>query len=153
MVASDLEPRECYSKSVLLFWTVVAIGSRRYAKDPTLVIALAPRMTELVEKNILATENVLSTIQALLLLCAWPIPFDSLSHDCSSTIAGAVLGLAMSVGLHVLGVGQDFARKKLIDDPESKQLRAKLWSICIATCQRWVFDVHLTHCSCLTHIY
>ncbi|KAK5065028.1 hypothetical protein LTR84_000863 [Exophiala bonariae] len=138
VVDSDLKPRECYEKSVLLFWTVVAIGSRRYVKDPTLVISLAPKLTELVEKNILSTETdgVLFTIQALLLLCAWPIPFDSLSHDCSSTIAGAVLGLAMSNGLHVLGVGQDFARKKLVDDHKSRRLRAKLWSICIATCQR-----------------
>lgn len=152
VVESDLQPRECYNKSRLLFWTIVSIGSRRYIKDPTLVISLAPKMTELVERTILSTEGVLFTMQALLLLCAWPIPFDTLSHDTSPTIAGAVLGIAMSNGLHVLGVGQDFSRKKLVDDHVSRLLRAKIWCICITTCQRWGLNICLRHWCLLSQV-
>ncbi|KEF61032.1 uncharacterized protein A1O9_02596 [Exophiala aquamarina CBS 119918] len=137
VVDANLRPHECYNESTLLFWTIISIGSRRYAKDPTLVILLAPKVKELVGKAILSTDGSLCTIQAFLLLCAWPLPFDSLSRDYTPTVAGAVLSIAMTNGLHVLGVGQDFSRTKLPDDSRRTQLRTKLWSICIATCQRW----------------
>jgi len=135
-VEASLQPHACYKESTLLFWTIVFIGSRRYTKDPTLVIQLTPKVKELLERAILSTDGSLCTIQALLLLCAWPLPFDSLSHDFTPTVAGVVLSLAMTNGLHVPGVGQDFARKKLPDDSRRRELRTKLWSICIATCQR-----------------
>lgn len=142
MVENNTQPLECYNRSPLLFWTIVAIGSRRYTKDPTLGILLAPKVTELVEKAILSTERSLLTIQAFLLLCAWPLTFDSLSHDYTPTVAGAVLSIAMTNGLHVYGVGQDFSQRKTPNDYERRQLRTKLWCICIATCQRW--DVHFS---------
>lgn len=42
-------------------------------------------------------------------------------------LAGALLQHALTIGLHVYGIGQDFSRKKLKVDRMQIQHRARLW--------------------------
>lgn len=66
-------------------------------------------------------------IQGLLILCTWRLPTNSMYKDMTHVLSGAAIHLATSIGLHVAGVGQDFARTPLKLDKEQVVFRAKLW--------------------------
>ncbi|KAH8807865.1 hypothetical protein F5884DRAFT_348357 [Xylogone sp. PMI_703] len=127
---TELRPNDCYTHAPLLFWTVVAIGSRNYAEDPTMIFQLAPRVLELAKAAIFARDSIIPTIQAFILLCAWPMPYNSLGNDLTPVLSGAMLQLALTMGLHVCGVGQDFSRIKLRTDHAQVDFRRRLWALC-----------------------
>lgn len=131
-------PNEMYAKSKLLFWTIVATGSRKNVNDPTLILTLGPRVQDIAKGAIFAPGSVLLAIQALIILCCWPMPFEALSNDNTPVIAGAALQLAMSIGLHVYGTGQDFARSKVDGNHKESLKRAKIWTLCLLICQRYL---------------
>ncbi|KAI1627714.1 hypothetical protein EDD37DRAFT_273330 [Exophiala viscosa] len=133
---SKLQPNECYKASSFLFWTIVAIGSRRYTKDPTLILLLAPKVVDLAKQSIFTMEKYLPTIQAQILLCTWHMPIDTLQKDIAPTLAGAMLQMAMNIGLHVYGTVQDFSRVPLRYDRQQRNFRTRLWTLCLLTCQR-----------------
>lgn len=132
----EVRPNDCFAASPLLFWTIIVIGSRRYVKDPTLILLLAPKVLNLAKSAIFASERILQTIQALLLLCTWQMPIDTLQKDVTPQLAGAMLQLATNVGLHVYGSVQDFSRVPLRHDFQQRSFRTRLWSIVLYTCQR-----------------
>ena len=131
-----LSPNACFSQSALLFWAIVIVGARKYGDDPTLLTSLVNPVAELASKEVLLHEKPLPSIQALLLLCAWTLPHDSLSKDISPMLAGILLQRALTIGLHVYGIGQDFSRTKLKADRAQIQHRAMLWYLCVTVCQR-----------------
>lgn len=136
-----MRPNACYTRSPLLFWAIVAVGSRKYDGDPTLLTSLTTRLPPLLNTVVLARENPLATIQALTLFCAWPMPFTSLSNDITPLQAGLLLSHAFLTGLNVQGTGQDFHDAKLKIDNSFAERRARLWYLCITICQR----VHCCH--------
>lgn len=123
-------------QSEFLFWTIVAVGARKYEDDPTLLTLLQPQVVDLASRAILSRENPVPTIKALIVLCAWPPPHDSLEKDISPILAGALLQHALNIGLHIYGVGQDFTRKRIPVDRAQILYRRRLWLICITVCQR-----------------
>ena len=127
-------PNDCYSLSILLFWTIITIGSRKYTDDPTVLSLLAPRLLEMVRNAVFSRD--LPTIQAFLLLCVWPMPVDTLDNDISPVLIGVVLQLAMTLGLHLHGDGQDFSRTTLSPDSSEEILRSKLWMSALIIIQR-----------------
>ena len=129
-------PNLTYLQSELLFWTIVAVGARRNEADPTLLTSLDPHIVELAGRAILSRENPIPTIKALILLCAWPLPHDSLNKDISPMLSGILLQHALCIGLHIYGVGQDFSRTKVAVDRAQIELRRRLWFMCITACQR-----------------
>lgn len=52
-------------------------------------------------------------------------------------LCGAAVHLATQIGLHVTGIGQDFARMPLKKDQDQKILRAKLWMHCVIASIRY----------------
>jgi transcriptional regulatory protein LEU3 len=66
-------------------------------------------------------------IQGLLILCTWRLPTNSMYKDMTHVLCGAAVHLATQIGLHVAGVGQDFARTPLKKDQDQKIFRANLW--------------------------
>lgn len=143
-VETELKPNACFAQSPFLFWTIVSIGSRKYAGDPTLLSQLAPAVTRLAKEAAFMPRNekTVYTIQALILLCVWPSPYSSLSEDITPMLAGALLQQALAVGLHIFGEGQDFSRIKLKKDRSQMDFRARLWAWCIIICQRQVLGIH-----------
>ncbi len=131
-----LHPNECYAASRLLFWTITAIGSRKYSKDPTLLLQLSPKVTDLAKSAVFCTDKALPTIQALILLCTWQMPIDTFQKDITPMLAGAMIQLASHLGLHVYGTVQDFSRIPLRYDRQQRSFRTKLWTMCLLTCQR-----------------
>jgi transcriptional regulatory protein LEU3 len=137
IIDPTLSPDQCYSQSPFLFWAIVCIGSRRYPDDPTLLGWLAPRINSLALSSLSSRTTPIQKIQGLLLLCTWPIPINTMSKDITNILSGAALHLALQIGLHVLGVGQDFERNKVDADETEKIFRARLWLQCLKTCQRY----------------
>lgn len=80
---ADLDPNVCHSQSPLLFWTIVAVGSRKYSKDPTILSLLGPQVITLAQRAIFCRDNTSSTPQAFPLLCIWRMPVDSMYKDFS----------------------------------------------------------------------
>ncbi|KAK7757120.1 hypothetical protein SLS62_000667 [Diatrype stigma] len=129
-----LPPDGYYDLCPFLFWAIVYIGSRKYSQDPTLLHRLSSCINT---KALLALESraaPIQTIQGLLLLCLWPVPINTAQKDLSSVLSGAAMALAMQIGLHVAGVGQEFARAKLVSTRSQKLFRAQLWMHCIMIC-------------------
>ncbi|KIV90855.1 hypothetical protein PV10_05461 [Exophiala mesophila] len=138
MIETLMDPNECHRRSALLFWTIVAVGSRKYSENPTLIILLGPKVSNLAKLSLFAQEPVLLNIQAYLLLCSWPMPFEALSNDITPILAGVVLQLATTIGLHVSGVGQEFARDRVSPDLTYRVERGRLWTACVIVSQRIV---------------
>ena len=95
---------------------------------------LAPRVLEMARNAVFSRDRL--TIQAFLLLCVWPMPVDTLGKDISTVLIGVMLQLAVNIGLHVGGGGQDFSRTTLHPDPDEEVLRTKLWMSCQIAIQR-----------------
>ncbi|KIW30561.1 uncharacterized protein PV07_06298 [Cladophialophora immunda] len=137
ILETSLRPDDCYVYSPLLFWTILAIGSMRFERDPTLIIAIAPMVMDLAKDAVFSCRDVIATIQSFTLLCSWPMPVDTLEKDPSPALAGAALQLAINSGLHVWGIGQDFSRRRLNPGGQNSiDFRAKLWVNCLIVCQR-----------------
>lgn len=68
---------------------------------------------DLAKSAMFFTDKVPSTVQALVVLCAWQMPIGTLQKDTTPTLAGAMIDLAANIGLHVYGTAQDFLRVPL----------------------------------------
>ncbi|KIW20301.1 hypothetical protein PV08_00876 [Exophiala spinifera] len=132
---TPFNPDDCYRASPFLFWAVVTTGARR-SENPTLILTLAPKLMDLAQQALFATERYLPTIQALILMCTWPIPIDTLQKDKVPMLAGSMLQLATNMGLHVYGTAQDFTRVASRHDRRQRDFRTRLWALCLITCQR-----------------
>ena len=76
-------------------------------------------------------------IQGLLLLCTWRLPTNSMYKDMTYLMCGSAVHLATQIGLHISGVGQDFARAPVKKDQEQKVFRARLWLCCVIVSIRY----------------
>lgn len=139
-------PEMIYQLCPTLFWTIMAVASRRYDKDGELMMQLAPLLKScLCEITISPVNrfvagasgtpilNVASayTVQAFLIYTMWPSLTSSLSADSSWNTAGIAMYSAIRAGLHCPGYARDFGRIKA-DNPIypkiSEQLRT--WICC-----------------------
>lgn len=127
----DLSPDETYEQSPFLFWAIVFVGSRRYAQDPTLLGRLTARINSMALLSLESRSRPIETIKGLLLLCLWPIPLNTMHKDISQMLSSAAMHLAMHVGLHIAGRGQDFVRFRIDRDRAQDLSRAHLWMHCL----------------------
>lgn len=135
------DPDQYYSYSPLVFWSIIAIGSRRYEKDPTILSRLSSPVVTLALQMTVLTSQYIPIIQGLVLLCHWPFPMDTIYHDKSPVLAGAAMQLAIQNGLHMFSKRQDFTRNSLRQDQSEELFRAKLWSYCKIVCQRYATQI------------
>lgn len=130
-----LYPNSYYKLSQFLFWMVVIIGARRYAKDRSLLGKLGPHANALCFWAIQSHAAPIPTIQGLLLICVWPVPIKSVFKDITSMLSGAAMHLAILAGLHVVGAGHEFIEDRVISDPAEKESRIRLWLHVQMACQ------------------
>lgn len=57
--------------------------------------------------------------------------------DMTHLMCGSAVHLATQIGLHISGVGQDFARMPVKKDQEQKVFRARLWLCCVIVSIRY----------------
>ncbi|ORY13135.1 hypothetical protein BCR34DRAFT_481452 [Clohesyomyces aquaticus] len=127
----NMKPNECYDLSPFLFWSIVVTGSRRYADDPAILDKISMLITPLAFSSMALRSTPIPVIQGLLILCTWRLPTNSMYKDMTHVLCGAAVHLATQVGLHVAGVGQDFARMPLEKNQDQTIFRAKLWLYCV----------------------
>ncbi|KAF2173686.1 hypothetical protein M409DRAFT_48626 [Zasmidium cellare ATCC 36951] len=130
-------PAEYFAASPFLFWTIIATGARRHG-DPQFLHKVAHRVHLQASDTILSgAQQPIAAIKAVLLLCIWPIPKDSLWKDPSPALIGAAVQLAIQQGLHVAGSRQEhaFSRTVLHMTEEDRAARARLWVYCVTVFQ------------------
>ncbi|KAF2181907.1 hypothetical protein K469DRAFT_729050 [Zopfia rhizophila CBS 207.26] len=127
----SLTPNDYYDLSPFLLWSIIVTGSRRYAEDQTILDKLSQLITPLAFSSMALRSTPIPVIQGLLILCTWRLPTNSMYKDMTYVLCGVGVHLATQIGLHVTGVGQDFARIVLEKDQEQAIFRAKLWMYCV----------------------
>ncbi|EXJ76876.1 hypothetical protein A1O3_10521 [Capronia epimyces CBS 606.96] len=132
----DRTPEEYFSRSPLLFWTIVTVGSRHYTADPGLFNALTGPLTRLLWSTIAEVPQNYHVVKALVLLCAWPLPTSSTSTDPTFTICGIMMQIALQLGLHRPTHTQDFSKLRVELREVELQDRVVVWSVCNIVAQR-----------------
>ncbi|UKZ71423.1 uncharacterized protein TrAtP1_012378 [Trichoderma atroviride] len=94
------EPDECYDAQPVLFWAVLYVTCRRYAKDTQLFSALVEHMTKNLWPMMSSAVLGVDEIHAILLVCAWPYPTIRFVTDPSSMLVNIAMNACMSLGLH-----------------------------------------------------
>ncbi|XPS78991.1 hypothetical protein M3J09_010986 [Ascochyta lentis] len=128
---ASMGPNDYYDSSPFLFWTIIVIGSRRYTDDPNVLGKSSQLITPLAFSSMALRSSPMPVIQGLLLLCTWRLPTNSMYKDMTHLMCGSAVHLATQIGLHISGVGQDFARMPVKKDEEHKVFRARLWLCCV----------------------
>ena len=123
-----------YAKYPFVFWMIISVGSRRYTKDATLLLSLAPRVTQLALQNLQEPRG--RTVLGLALLVTWPFPTDTSSKDITFTLSAALVHLAIRVGLHMPQAVQDFYRTKIELNERKLVIRSEIWICALLTYQR-----------------
>ncbi|KAI0858913.1 hypothetical protein F4860DRAFT_484528 [Xylaria cubensis] len=99
-VVRHRNPNKCFETCPLLFWTIIYVGSRRYAKSTSLV----PFLAEEIRRQVFATLGdiplSLHTINAVILICSWVFPGVRLVNEPSSLLSNAVIHAALLQGIH-----------------------------------------------------
>jgi len=134
----ETSPNAYYAQSPLLFWAIVAAGSRRFGGDPTLLESLTPGVMSLAMRWIQPRGTLIYVIQGLLILTSWPPPVSSLSSDITFTLSGLIVHYALQIGLHYPTLSQDSTRMKLNLDDKEIQQRTHLWTYCVIVCLAYV---------------
>ncbi|KHO00779.1 uncharacterized protein MAM_01557 [Metarhizium album ARSEF 1941] len=111
------DPDECYEANQTLFWLVIYVACRRYARDR----ALLPLLTDHLEGNIWTMSSApaldFDAVHALLIMCTWPMPNIRFITDPSPTFAAIATTTALGLGCHtgqgrnpqfLLGLRQNF---------------------------------------------
>lgn len=122
-------PNAQYTSSPFLFWAIVGVGCRTYSRNPTLLGVLAPAVLA-AALSTLNSPVTLETIQGLLTLLNWPFPKTSATSDLLYPLTGALIHMAMQMGLHLPGSGQEFSKVRLSLDTTEIEKRARTWGCC-----------------------
>lgn len=116
--------------SPLLVWVIVAITSTRLPLQENLRVKLIEPIKRLAGTSIMGGESPsVFLVQALLLLCNWPMPFKATVTDPSWTYCGAAVSIALRIGLHQPDCHVDFMYGSA-DDEDEIALRTRSWVAC-----------------------
>ncbi|KAF1849493.1 uncharacterized protein K460DRAFT_280097 [Cucurbitaria berberidis CBS 394.84] len=127
----SLAPNDYYELSPFVFWAIVVTGSRRYSEDPTILDKTSQLITPLAFSSMALRSSQIPVIQGLLILSTWRLPTNSMYKDMTHLLCGSAVHLATQIGLHISGVGQDFARMPIKQNQDLKISRARLWLCCV----------------------
>ncbi|RFU78134.1 hypothetical protein TARUN_4066, partial [Trichoderma arundinaceum] len=94
------EPDDCYDAQPMLFWAVLYVACRRYAKDNQLFGALVEHISKNLWTMMSSAVLGLDEIHTIFLVCAWPYPTIRFVTDPSSMFATLAMNACMSLGLH-----------------------------------------------------
>ncbi|KAH9862383.1 hypothetical protein J1614_011038 [Plenodomus biglobosus] len=123
-------PDEYYSQDhKLLFWAVIAVAARRYGPCPSLLKDLAKPLSDLIWDSIRNQPNH-HVVKALCLLCTWPLPAERTVTDPTFVLCGAMMQIAMQIGLHQPTHPQDFSRTNVRLQQEDIHDRLRTWAVC-----------------------
>lgn len=132
---SSRSPDAYYELSSTLFWAIVGVASRAYTKKPVLLDSLRRRVQDLAIDS-LKMAATMECVQALLLVVSWPFPRGGATLSPTFSLSGALIHVAMGVGLHIPAAGQEFTKVRLRLTEEDIRQRAETWAYCVIVYQR-----------------
>lgn len=94
------DPDKVYETSPILFWTIIVISARRFAKDDTVLPFLTDALTTEVWGYMGTPPLHLGVINALLLLCVWPFTTIRFLRDPSAIFSSIAMSSCFLIGLH-----------------------------------------------------
>ncbi|KAH8673962.1 hypothetical protein BX600DRAFT_221555 [Xylariales sp. PMI_506] len=99
-IVRQRDPNKCYESGSLLFWTIIMIACRRYARDPS----VPPFLLESIRPQLMTAMTTIPitihTINALILVSAWPLPDVRFLNDPTPIITGSLINICMLLGIH-----------------------------------------------------
>lgn len=130
-----------YDSNRLLLWTILAIASRGLEDQPTLFSSLVDSVRKMAADIYAPQSRSLRTMQALLLLCTWPFPFQQTHNDPSPMYISLATHIGYSLGLHRPHFKADF--EEITAGPaSSNSVERKTWYGCFIVNQGYVTRLH-----------
>lgn len=130
-------PDDYYEASPLLFWIIIAVAVRRFNSEPTLLSSLTGPVTRLLWTTLADVPQNYIVVQALCILCTWPLPISSTSSDPTFMLSGLMMQIALQIGLHRPSHAQDFTKFRVELREEELKDRVRTWAACNAIAQRY----------------
>lgn len=119
-----------YNFNKLLLWTVLAIASRESSQHATLYSNLVDPVRRLAGDVYASQSRSFETVQALLLLCVWPFPFQQTINDPSPMYIALASQIAYQLGLHRPSFRADYTENNLPQADPGELARKKVWFGC-----------------------
>ncbi|KUL87565.1 hypothetical protein ZTR_04580 [Talaromyces verruculosus] len=124
---------KCHDSSRLLFWSIIAVASRRIGDD--LLSGLTPELTRLLWTTIGGGLFSLSNVQALLLLATWTLPDTHLWTDKSFVLANTAVTSAQMMGFNRPGCEDEYSKQSVSFTGLDIAERTRTWVAAVAMCQ------------------
>ncbi|KAI1099949.1 hypothetical protein F4804DRAFT_336722 [Jackrogersella minutella] len=120
-----------YQQHALLFWTIIAIASRRYHVKPSILHELSSGpLNRLLWGTVGDVPNSYFVVKALCLLCTWPLPTSTTTADPTHILCGVMMKAATGIGLHRPNHTQDFSRVSVELNKDQLHDRVTTWAVC-----------------------
>ncbi|KAI1392774.1 uncharacterized protein F4822DRAFT_140303 [Hypoxylon trugodes] len=120
-----------YQQHALLFWTIIAIASRRYHAKPSILHELSSGpLNRLLWGTVGDVPNSYFVVKALCLLCTWPLPTSTTTADPTHILCGVMMKAATGIGLHRPNHTQDFSRVSVELNKDQLHDRVTTWAVC-----------------------
>ncbi|KIW26153.1 uncharacterized protein PV07_09273 [Cladophialophora immunda] len=119
-----------YDDSILLFWSIVCVAARRCRTGEILLSKLTGPVTRLLWATISSTPISLFSLQAIIVLSAWPFPTARLTTDPSHVLTGIAINSAMCLGLNRHGAAVNLTESGTIFTETECQERRRTWAAC-----------------------
>jgi hypothetical protein len=128
----------------LLFSTIMTIAAKESLQHGHLYPTVASAVEGLASTVSPPSRQSLYQIQALLLLCYWPLPFGASINDYSWSYCGLAINYAFLQGLHRPSNLSDFAYDATYDQTTVNE-RRKTWLACFIVSHRYVLQFNRFH--------
>ncbi|KAI0873798.1 hypothetical protein GGS24DRAFT_490434 [Hypoxylon argillaceum] len=120
-----------YQQHALLFWTIIAIASRRYTPKPAILHELSSGpLNRLLWGTVGDVPNSYFVVKALCLLCTWPLPTSTTTADPTHILCGVMMKAATGIGMHRPNHTQDFSRVSVELNKDQLHDRVTTWAVC-----------------------
>ncbi|RFU35060.1 hypothetical protein B7463_g1298, partial [Scytalidium lignicola] len=115
----------------LLLWTVLVTALRGKFEHRELYLTIAEAVRNMAYDTIRPEYASFHSMQALLLLCHWPLPFQR-NNDPSHSFIALATNIGLRMGLHRPRYAVEFVNESSTDG-EMEVLRRKTWVVCFIT--------------------
>ncbi|KAI0847787.1 hypothetical protein F5Y00DRAFT_240414 [Daldinia vernicosa] len=99
-VVRHKDPNKCYDTSPLLFWTIIYVATRRYAKNSTIFPFMLDSIKRDAYSAIANPPLSLTSINALILLCTWIFPDVRFVNDPCALFSSICMSATAQLGIH-----------------------------------------------------
>ncbi|OCT53051.1 hypothetical protein CLCR_10133 [Cladophialophora carrionii] len=121
-----------YDRCPMLFWVICAVASPDTAR-PRFEAPIRGLMLDVLDPS---KESGVEMVQAILILCMWPFPFNSQKADLSFIYSGLATQISLSLGLHRPAVDAGFGNETTTTERQGdEEIRRTTWLACFVVAQ------------------